>query len=114
MHTTTRGLAGEVLAARFLREKGYRILSSNYHSRFGEIDIIAVDGSYIVFVEAQIDKRSKLYKTVKSKGRIAEFAHQDEQTLKRWILGMLKKFGLTKLDLYIIIVENVMSKRSDF
>ncbi len=47
--------------------------------------------TYMVFVETQIDKRSKLYKTVKSKGRIAEFAHQDEQTLKRWILGMLKK-----------------------
>ena len=53
MHTTTKGLAGEVLAARFLREKGYIILSSNYHSRFGEIDIIAVDGQYIVFVEVK-------------------------------------------------------------
>ena len=49
--------------------------------------------TYMVFVETQIDKRSKLYKTVKNKGRIAEFAHQDEQTLKRWILGMLKKEG---------------------
>ena len=47
--------------------------------------------SYIVFVETQIDKRSKLYKAVKNKGRISEFAHQDEQTLKRWIWGMLKK-----------------------
>jgi len=46
-------LAGEVLAARFLRSKGYTILSSNYHSRFGEIDIIAVDGRYIVFVEVK-------------------------------------------------------------
>lgn len=53
MHTTTKGLAGEVLAARFLREKGYTILSSNYHSRFGEIDIIANDGPYIVFVEVK-------------------------------------------------------------
>ena len=53
MHTTTKGLAGEVLAARFLREKGYAILSSNYHSRFGEIDIIANDGPYIVFVEVK-------------------------------------------------------------
>ncbi len=52
MHTT-RGIAGEVLAARFLREKGYDILSSNYRSRFGEIDIIAVDGPYIVFVEVK-------------------------------------------------------------
>lgn len=53
MHTTTKGLAGEVLAARFLRDKGYTILSSNYRSRFGEIDIIAVDGRYIVFVEVK-------------------------------------------------------------
>ena len=53
MHTTTKGLAGEVLAARFLRDKGYTILSSNYHSRFGEIDIIAVDNRYIVFVEVK-------------------------------------------------------------
>ena len=50
---TIKGVAGEVLAARFLRDKGYRILSSNYHSRFGEIDIIAEDGPYIVFVEVK-------------------------------------------------------------
>ncbi len=53
MHLTTKGVAGEVIAARFLREKGYRILSSNYRSRFGEIDIIATDGPYIVFVEVK-------------------------------------------------------------
>ena len=47
--------------------------------------------TFFVFVETQIDKRSKLYKAVKNFGRISEFAHQDEQTLKRWILGMLKK-----------------------
>lgn len=49
--------------------------------------------TYLVFVEAQIDKRSKIYKAVNKLGRVAEFAHQDEQTLKRWILGMLKKEG---------------------
>jgi len=53
MNMTTKGLAGEVLAARFLRDKGYTVLSSNYHSRFGEIDIIAVDRKQIVFVEVK-------------------------------------------------------------
>ena len=53
MYATTKGVAGEVIAARFLREKGYTILSSNYRSRFGEIDIIATDGRYIVFVEVK-------------------------------------------------------------
>lgn len=49
--------------------------------------------SYFVFVETEVDKRSKLYKTVQSKGYAAEFPVQDESTLKRWILGMMKKEG---------------------
>lgn len=58
MHATTKGIAGEVLAARFLRDKGYTVISSNYRSRFGEIDIIALDGLYIVFVEVKARSQS--------------------------------------------------------
>lgn len=47
--------------------------------------------AYFVFVETEMDKRSRLYKTVQSKGCAVEFAVQDEATLKRWILGMVKK-----------------------
>ena len=51
------------------------------------------ESTYFIFVETQIDKRSKLYKAVNKQGRISEFAPQDEQTLKRWVLGMIKKEG---------------------
>lgn len=44
-----------------------------------------------LFVETEVDKRSRLFKTVSSKGCAVEFAIQDENTLKRWILGMVKK-----------------------
>lgn len=54
-----------------------------------------VPTTYFVFVETQTDKRSKLYKCVKKQGRICEFLPQDEQTLKRWIMGMLKKENKT-------------------
>lgn len=47
--------------------------------------------TYFVFAESEIDKRSKLFKTVKEKGRITEFAFQDERFLMRWILGILNK-----------------------
>lgn len=47
--------------------------------------------TYLIFVEDQIDKRGKLYKEIKAKGRIVEFQRQDEKTLTRWILGLLKK-----------------------
>ena len=63
------------------------------------------DTTYFVFVETQVDKRSKLYKAVGKQGRISEFASQDEQTLKRWILGMLKKENknITAADLQFLL-----------
>lgn len=47
--------------------------------------------TFFLFVEAEVDKRSRLYKTASSKGCAVEFAVQDENTLKKWILGMVKK-----------------------
>lgn len=46
---------------------------------------------FFVIVEKDIDKRSKLYKTILSKGCVVEFGPQDESTLKRWMGGILKK-----------------------
>ena len=51
------------------------------------------DTTYLIFVESQIDKRTKLYKSIKKCGRISEFTKQDEITLKKWILSMLKAEG---------------------
>lgn len=49
------------------------------------------DYLYMVFVEKEVDKRSKMYKAVGKNGRAVEFKKQTEQTLTRWILGILKK-----------------------
>lgn len=49
------------------------------------------DTTSFLFIENEVDKRSKLYKAVKAKGRIVELAFQDEATLKRWIAGNVKK-----------------------
>jgi putative endonuclease len=56
MAGVSKGAAGEMLAARFLREKGYTILVANYRCRLGEIDIIAADRQYIAFVEVKTRK----------------------------------------------------------
>ncbi|MCD8196023.1 MAG: YraN family protein [Lachnospiraceae bacterium] len=47
------GAQYEDLAARCLEEKGYRILERNYRCRQGEIDLIALDGRCLVFVEVK-------------------------------------------------------------
>lgn len=51
------GQKGEDLSAKYLIALNYEIITTNYHSRFGEIDLIALDKSVaqfeIVFVEVK-------------------------------------------------------------
>ena len=61
MASVSKGAAGEVLAARFLRDKGYQIWTANYRCRFGEIDIIAAKPPYIAFVEVKARSEDSLY-----------------------------------------------------
>ncbi len=44
-----------------------------------------------VFVEDEVDKRSKMFKNVKAQGRAVEFTRQSEQVLTQWILRRLKQ-----------------------
>lgn len=46
-----------------------------------------------IFVENDVDKRSRMYKAVKDKGRIVEMGRQDEKTLLYWLAGNVKKEG---------------------
>lgn len=47
----------------------------------------------LVFVESEVDKRSKLYKKVKALGYAAEMERQDAAQLGRWVLSLLSKEG---------------------
>ena len=47
------GRAGEDLAAKHLAGRGYAILERNYSAPYGEIDLIALDGGTVVFVEVK-------------------------------------------------------------
>lgn len=47
--------------------------------------------AHLIFVEAEVDKRNKLYKAVTANGYAALCEIQDEATLKKWVLGLLKK-----------------------
>ncbi len=47
------GSWGEKLAVNFLKKKGYKILQKNFHSKIGEIDIVAEDNGTLVFVEVK-------------------------------------------------------------
>lgn len=47
--------------------------------------------TYFIFVENEVDKRSKMFKEVKAKGHIVELPFQDEAALRKWILGNVQR-----------------------
>ena len=51
--TKSIGNSGEDLAARYLESNGYEIVARNFHSRYGEIDIIAKNAEYIAYIEVK-------------------------------------------------------------
>lgn len=50
------GDIGENAAVRYLKRHGYKIIERNFSCRFGEIDIIAKDKEYLVFIEVKLRK----------------------------------------------------------
>ena len=53
MNSVEKGHYYEQEAADYLLSRGYQILEMNYRCRHAEIDLIAMDGDYLVFVEVK-------------------------------------------------------------
>ncbi len=70
--TGTLGRWGEDRAAAWLRRRGYKILERNFRCRFGEIDLIAARGPYLVFAEVKLRRDDRF-------GAAAEFVDARKQ-----------------------------------
>ncbi|MCL1829470.1 MAG: YraN family protein [Oscillospiraceae bacterium] len=63
------GRWGEERAAEYLKNKGYKIIGLNFSCRFGEIDIIASYGVYVVFAEVKLRKDASFARAAESVNR---------------------------------------------
>lgn len=66
------GFCYEQQAAAYLKEQGYHLLEHNYYCRLGEVDLIAYDDSYLVFVEVK-------YRSTSGSGTAAEAVDRAKQ-----------------------------------
>ena len=79
------GDRGERAAAKYLKQQGYRILARQSRSRIGEIDLIALDGETVVFVEVKT-------RTTQAAGHPTEaITFAKRRQLTRAALGWLKR-----------------------
>lgn len=72
MKNIINGQIGEELATELLKKKSYKILQRNYKNVLGEIDIIAKDKDYLVFVEVK-------FRNTRMFGRASEAVNKRKQ-----------------------------------
>jgi putative endonuclease len=53
------GAWGESVAAQYIRRKGYQVIATGYRCRYGEIDLIAQNRRYLVFIEVKLRKSDR-------------------------------------------------------
>ena len=92
------GAWGEALAAEYLRKKHYKIVAAGYHSRFGEIDLIAADRKFLVFVEVKLRKSGSF-------ARAMEYVDTRKQDKIRITAEMYLSQNPTKLQPRFDVIE---------
>jgi len=100
-----KGNVGEKIAKFFLSKKGFKIISSNYFSRHGEIDIVAVDGGCLVFVEVKLRKSESIVS-----GREAVNLNKRKRLIKTALvyISELKKDIQTRFD--VVEINGISTK----
>ena len=98
MNKNGRGNLGEDYACEVLEGLGYEVLDRNFRSRFGEIDLIAVNKSFLVFAEVKL-RRSDAF----AMGR--EFVDRHKQNRLRTTAGMYLSENPTTLQPRFDVIE---------
>ncbi|TDU72971.1 uncharacterized protein (TIGR00252 family) [Prosthecobacter fusiformis] len=98
------GIAGEILAAKWLRRRGRKILQRNHDSLFGgELDIVARHGQVLTFVEVKTRSHTSL-------GRPADAVNAEKRRLlQRGALAWLRLLKNPKVAYRFDIVEVVLT-----
>lgn len=68
MNNLSLGRWGEKIAVKYLSGKGYQVIETNFHKRWGEIDIIAREKETLVFIEV---KTRMIFDTISPEESIA-------------------------------------------
>ncbi len=98
------GIKGEEIAFRFLKDLGYRIIGRNKRVGHSDIDILAEDGDFLVFVEVRTKSRED--RGMPEETLSGKKMNQMKKTAELYMLRSKYK-GSARLDAVCIIVDNM-------
>lgn len=95
------GRIGEKTAENYLKKQGYKILERNYKTRVGEIDLIASDNGYTVFVEVKArssDSYGAPSEAVDKRKREKYYKVASEYLLKKGLSDTACRFDVVEIE----------------
>lgn len=104
MRTSKRkiGVAGESIAEHFLRQQGYVIIEKNFYYRHGEIDIVAKEGTTLVFIEVKTRRTERFGSPEES------VTPKKQELLRRTAEGYVASKNLPETECRFDVVSVVM------
>ncbi len=103
MQINKSGLWGELYAARYLRDEGYRIVTGNYRRRVGEIDIVAQKGNVVCFVEVKTRGVNHMYAPI-------EAVDEAKQSKIRATAGLFMKTYGDESEMRFDVIEIILDE----
>jgi len=105
------GQSGEIAALQYIENLGYRVLERNWRYKHLEVDIIAMDGPILLFIEVKT-RRSSLY------GLPYEaVSYQKQQKLDRaanLYISYIRHTGEIRFDIISILIEDSTQHRIEY
>lgn len=99
-----QGRIGEDIASYYLEKKGYTILQKNYHSRFGEVDLVCqTKEKYWAFVEVKF-RRSKFFGSPEDSVNAWKLK-KIIKTAQMYLLRNTKKLSIPSFQIDIVAIE---------
>lgn len=97
------GRLGEDIASNFLEKQGIKILQKNYATKYGEIDLIALENETIIFIEVKLRKNKKFGSIIES---ISESKIKKISKAAELFLNEFDTFKECRFDIILIFLYN--------
>ena len=103
----TKGKIGEQISCDYLTEKGYKIITRNYFSRYGEIDIIAAKDNILSFIEVKTRNNN----SIATPGSFVTYSKQ--QKIIKTALIFLNENDFKTFQPCFDVIEIIISKHNN-
>lgn len=108
MNSKKCGMQGEELTAKYLMRLGFKVITKNFHSRYGELDLVAVNENLILFVEVKTRKANSLVLPAE-----AVFNSKIKKIIKTTVIFLEKnkqfKFLQPRFDVSEVVIKSLDS-----